>query len=35
MRGGKPQAGSFCIDDVPEFGLLRRETKKIEIMTRM
>lgn len=34
LRGSKPHS-SACIDDIPDFGLLKREAKKIEIMTRM
>lgn len=34
LRGSKPRS-SACIDELPDFGMLKREAKKIEIMTRM
>jgi hypothetical protein len=34
LRGSKPRS-SISINDVPDLGLLKREAKKIEIMTRM
>lgn len=34
LRGNKARP-SVCIDEIPDLGILKREAKKIEIMTRM